>query len=250
MKTKMLVLILSAMALSACSSGTPDDSKALGSNIPGTTVTTQPPGPLSFPSNCNQFSSTSPNLMGKVKVFSDSWGHVNPNFMRLRFTSMPTNFENNDHIFIELYLWGVSPSGTIVQAPHPAQFRLEDPTNYAPRSGYFGWDSGNNTNVGFNRQAIYTASGTQSATSLTSFNILINGTTADYQVLRVVHTDTSTNPATQQYVDLLLPAFEANPNTYAGNHATVLNPLHPLYGRRTEGWTSAQYQTFTQPYCF
>ncbi len=254
-KLKLLLLMSLSLVLISCSSR-PYDGKATLSSTDGVTPSPSPsPGTSQSIASCNTFSGAS-NVVGKVKAYYDQMGSYNSNFVRVRFSGVPVGFGNADNLYIEFYRWRVAPSGAVEQDSTPLRFRLEDPNTLGAVNNTWYGPNGNGTNVGFNRQALYTATSTTANPDnnrLMNFNFLVQGTDAalGYQVLRVALTSVSGGVATNvAYADTLLPLFEANPNTYISTHSATLNQLHPNWSRRLEGWTDANFLAFTTQSCF
>ncbi len=246
---KTCLLGFLSLFLISCSSR-PIDGLANHASDNGTTSTTTSPGTSANKASCNQFSANS-NLVGKVKAYYVG-GTYRSDMVRVRLTGIPDGFANADDVFIEFYRWRVSPNGAVEQDPTPLRFRFENGSTLIAGSTTYG-PTGSGTNVGFNRQALFTATGSQNIGKLTEYNFLVQGTDAalGYQVLRASLTSSGNGSSMNiSYADMLIPFFEANPNTYAASHAAVLNQLHPNWTRRTEGWTDTNYVAFTTQLCF
>ncbi|UYL09555.1 hypothetical protein B9G69_003085 [Bdellovibrio sp. SKB1291214] len=82
----------------------------------------------------------------------------------------------------------------------------------------------------------------------------LKDTNGEYDALKISVYSTSTNKAINE-INGLLPLFSANPNAYAvessgAARATVLQKLHPFYTYKSAGYTTAQFQSMAQNYCF
>jgi hypothetical protein len=259
----ILLLITTLAALSGCTSSMPDDTKAFGSSDPSGTTSPGPVTTTSMPTDCNQFTNGSFN--GKIRAIRDFWGNVSPSSVKVRLSQLPPGFEAGDDVFLEFYVWGYSPGGTMTCSNSldctntnwkPVRFRLEVPLTGQPACPknttssdcYYGYNSGTGVNSGFNRQAINSITGGTQPGQLLNYNIVVTGTDSIYQVIRIVARNTTTNQTV--YLDSLIPTFESNPNNYASTHDDRLDMLHPLYGVRGQGWTSSQFFTMTNQYCF
>lgn len=268
----LLALTLVLLALSGCSSSIPESSLSQSSSSTGAVPPPNPnPGAAAL-ATCNQFTSSA--TAGKVKSIRtcDAFGvcTTNTSSVKLRLSQIPVGFENSDTTYLEFYVWGITPGGQTVCSNssdcganwHPVRFRLENRSTGQPAcpqgggSCFFGWNPNNNTNVGFNRQAIYSISGTSQASRILDYDFVVTGTDVDsnpntapiYQVLRVVVRDSASSYYSQ--IDSLLPDFTANPNTYAQGHHDTLDVIHPLWPYRTYGYSDNQFQAMTNAYCF
>lgn len=59
-------------------------------------------------------------------------------------------------------------------------------------------------------------------------------------IIRIALEDSATSPV--EVATMLIPSFDANPNTYAQNHSSTLLNLHPLLSYKSENWTSDQFR--------
>ncbi|WP_413584765.1 hypothetical protein [Bdellovibrio sp. HCB274] len=76
----------------------------------------------------------------------------------------------------------------------------------------------------------------------------------EYDVLKVTAYSTSSNKAITE-INGLLPMFTVNPTAYATEssgaaRASVLQKLHPFYSYKNSGYTTSQFQSMAQNYCF
>ncbi|WP_246845650.1 hypothetical protein [Bdellovibrio sp. ZAP7] len=82
----------------------------------------------------------------------------------------------------------------------------------------------------------------------------LKDTNGEFDALKVSVYNSSTNKSVNE-INGLLPLFSANPNAYAvessgAARAGVLQQLHPFYSYRSTGYTTSQFQSMAQNYCF
>jgi hypothetical protein len=168
--------------------------------------------------------------------------HNEEEFTQLKFTTEVGPVVDGSNAVIRFYRWQVNAGGTSTYlSPEPLDFTLERPI--APGVPVSGMTD--NFSLAF-LQDIADQSG--GPTDMTEYVFIIRDTTLAYQVLRVaLETADGTNIT---YVDVLIPAFYANPDVYSCTHAQVLTNLHPLLAYSGQGWQSVQFQSMGDDFCF
>lgn len=85
--------------------------------------------------------------------------------------------------------------------------------------------------------------GINAANFLRAYAPVLKNVSLEYDAVLVTLYDGANNNRIVGNTDVLLPAFEANPNAYAATHVSFLESLHPLYDRRNSGLTESQFKS-------
>ncbi len=210
----ILVLILALLQI-GCQSGTPNGfGNSNSTNNSSSSLLT-----------CNRFSGSS--LGGRVDLDPSS----SNDYSYVTFKTNPSDFvSNNAHI---KFLVGTDTSSLNTYAGFVAE------QNFVPVSG---WNPAGNLV-------------TQSFLNSLNSNIYFALTAVSFHtevgplntVLRMV-LESSSNTLIDK-VDVLIPPFAANPNTYAQSHSAALANLHPLASYKSSGWSDAQFLQQGQYLC-
>ncbi len=243
------LLICLALTMTACGSSQ-SSSTDLASR---TTITTTGDGATQNLALCNAGSNSTVGL--KSKAFQQGTS-VYMDRVVVKLTSLPSGFGSNES-YLSFFKWLANTSGSSYIAPSPLLYYLVD--NQTSKvvqlnKSTLSWNdvSAHAASLGindpvtfFNRVSVIIYLGDSSSSGYSA---------ADYDVLRVAAYNSSTN-STTGFLDTLLPIFAANPSDYAyesngATRASVLTNLHPLKSKTSEGWTSAQYVTMANSFCF
>lgn len=238
------ILTFSAVAfLTACGSsknavGTSDFSSR-------STDTSTSSKPLAY---CNQVTGT--EISAKLKTYTDSSSTVRMDYVNVRLTAIPSNFEDST-TYIAMWKWLANSSGNTYLDSTALKFIL---VNASTGQAITGWK---NTLRWSDVSAIAkNMSYSDAATFFANVNILVDlkDANGEYDVLKITNYSVSTNKAVSQ-ADALLPLFYANPADYAyestgAGRAQVLQDLHPLKNYANQGFSAAQFQSMTNNFCF
>ena len=171
-------------------------------------------------------------------------------------STLPTKFSfwSNSLIsnFIQIFRWSEtngtrSYNNTAVSFVAQLKSTGEYLNNGAP------WDRISKANI----DSIITAKnlGAQGITAA-NFNTYVSfvlvGMDVQYQAMTIAFYDsTVAGAAAYNSIDVLLPSFDANPNTYASARSanSVLPALHPNWAARNNGLSNQQYKEATAAYC-
>lgn len=241
-----VLLVTAAVFLSACGSNKNQaGSTDFSSRTPISTTNTSTTKPLAY---CNRGTGTEVNM--KMKVYTDSSNTARMDFVYVRLTSLPANFKD-DKTYLSMWKWLSNSAGYTYLDSTTLQFILLDSTNGQALTGwkyYLQWSD-----------IAATASG-MGITDVQSFfnrvNILVDlkDPNGEYDALKITNYDRSTNKAISQ-TDALLPLFYVNPADYAteanGNaRSQVLQRLHPFANNTDQGYTTEQFQSMANDFCF
>lgn len=239
------VLALSAAALLiGCSPQNIAGSSEESSRVTETTVSTSSAKPLAY---CNQGTGT--EISTKMKVYQEN-NSIRMDLVWVRLTNLAENFKT-DKSYIAMWKWLSNSAGSTYLDSSSLQFVLVDSTNNQALTGW-------KTTLRW-ADVAQIASGmgiTDAQTFFNRVNILVDLKDAqgEYDVLKISNYDPSTNKSISQ-TDALLPMFYANPADYATEssgqgRAEVLKNLHPFASQTNQGFSSAQFQSMANAFCF
>lgn len=173
---------------------------------------------------CVGFDSTKVRLSGKVTTYYFS-GKIQEDRVRVRLTGLPANFESSSGTHIKFFRWKANGDGYTEIDATPLNIIIEAGSPARPISGVL--TSLSQADVNSFKSLVGVSGGAQDFFNQVS--ITVTGTDYNWQALKVVVYDDTT---TVGDVDLLLPIFAANPNTYASTHPAALNAYHPFWAQR------------------
>lgn len=237
---KALLLLTVLAMLSACAKGTPEANSNFSSNLPDPNAEK----PVAY---CN--SATKNNTSVKLKVYTDAAKNIRTDYMYAKFSEVPSTFGTGVS-YISMWKWQATGAATPSLDSTALKFMLLN-----PKSGLAitNWISILNW---ADVKSAATQMGHSDAISFLNAVILVidlKDQSGAYQALKISHYASTTQKAISD-IDLLLPAFHANPADYAlegstgSQRASVLKNLHPF--AYNSGLTSAQYGTLAQSLCF
>ncbi|QDK37139.1 hypothetical protein [Bdellovibrio sp. NC01] len=240
----LLVLSIAAM-MTACGSNQTTGTSDLSSRST-TTVTDAANKATAL---CNQGSKDGMTM--KLKAFTNSSGSVDLSYVWVRMTALPTGFAAGSSS-ISFYKWMGNSSGSTYLDPAKLNFVLWDSQtgSYITTTWTTSlkWSDVSTTAQGL---GIYDAQ-----TFFNRVNILVylNDAAGQYDVLKVA-SYVSTSTAAQSQMDVLLPPYSANPAAYATEsdgttRNSALQALHPFKTLISSGYTTTQFQSMAQSYCF
>ncbi len=242
----VLILSLAAM-MTACGSNQQANGTSDLSSRSGTSTGTDAANKAV--ASCNQGSGS--GIAVKLKAFTTSAGTVDMSYVWVRMTTLPTGFSSNTSS-ISFYKWLGNSAGSTYLDPAKLNFVIQDPTTgqylLSTWTTSLKW-----SDISTTAQSIGI---TDAQTFFNRVNILVylNDAQGAYDVLKVAsYTSGSSSVASQ--LDVLLPPFSANPAAYATEadgttRNSTLQSLHPFKSLNTQGWTTSQYQSMAQSYCF
>jgi hypothetical protein len=237
LKTTLILTVLALMT--ACGQGK-DASTDFSSRVTTTSTTTA----TSTNASCNQ--KTQDGLTAKLMVYADSTGTVRNDYMKLKITEISSDFASGS--FLEFFRWQANPNSALYLDPTPVQARFETLsgqilTQFSPVI-YWGQVS----QMALNSGMITPNQFLQNVRLV----IDIRDPGAQYDALKIAMYN-SANAVTVN-MDMLMPAFAANPADYAVDNGTVRSPtlqaLHPFAGQTASTTSTAQFLSTLNGYCF
>lgn len=240
------ILVLAGLALFLVSCGSKKDQSTnidFSSRTPvDLTSTTKP---IAY---CNE--RKGPEISTRLKVFTDSNNTPQMEFVLARLTALPNNFKESK-TYISMWKWLANSNGSSYIDNTPLQFVLINSSNGQALTNW-------KTTLRWS-DVVATASAmniTDPQAFFQKVSILVDLKDAqgEYDVLKIANYDVATNKAVSQ-TDALLPLFYANPQDYAFEptgepRSHVLQELHPFKDRLNQGFTSEQFKSMSNDFCF
>lgn len=241
---KILLLATLAAGLSACSSGTTaTGSTDLASRSTGTAVTDTTKAWIT----CNAGTSSAGVFDMRLAAYEEA-GAIRNDITLLRLARLPSDFASSGQYF-QMFRWQANTSGSLYVDPTPLSFEI--------------WDKQTNQLVLGARTSVKwtdvqtAASGVGVSDPTTYFKRLVLKTdlrdpTAQFDAMMVVLY--KTDNTSRDSGNILLPVFDANPELYAtesngvARHPSLMN-LHPFKDRRGQGWTTADFKSWSNSLC-
>lgn len=242
--TKNMTLTLAAAALlSACAPrGNDPGLTDLSSRLSDTTTSTK------SVASCNQASNAGTTV--KLRAYVDASGAVLNQYMIVRLSELPSSFKSSQS-YISMWRWMANPGGNTYLDSVALRFKIMNP---ATNSSVTDWKttirwsdvSTAASNLGY--------SDAQSFFSAMKIIVDLQDANGDFDVLKVTTYDASTNKSVGE-VDALLPLFYANPTDYAyeangSARASVLKTLHPFKSYADQGYSTSQFVSMANAFCF
>lgn len=240
LKTALLLTVLAM--LTACGAQKSEESYDLSSRAAVTTTTATTAKAVLY---CNQKSQS--GITAKLKVYTDASNQIRNDYMTLKFTQLPSNF-NSSGDYIQLFRWQANSSNQVYIDPTPVQARFETLDGRAITSFssvlYWGQVS-----------AIAQAWGmTDVNTFFQNVRLVVDirDPQANFDALKIaMYNSSNTNTVN---MDMLMPAFAASPNDYAldgsAARSSNLQALHPLATYKGQSWTGDQFASMGSSFCF
>lgn len=240
---KVIVLLFIGLLLMGCGA----------SKVNNTTSSSNSPislGPKLY-ADCGGFQKASTGTQGVVSTFVSGGNYVQ-DLIKLKFTQINSNVVTNANNYIQIFRWSES-NGTRQANPTPVYIvAVLKSTNAYLNNGAAAWDRISKANI----ESLITAQdlgkqGIDASNFMANVYFVIAGMDVQYQGMSLAFFDTSVGSASTDYIDVLLPAYDANPNTYASSKpaGSSLPALHPNWTLRGSGMTNQQFKDATAVYC-
>lgn len=240
------VLIAGLMFFNNCGSSKSGGSSSQASR----SVPNDGPGDTStggWLSNCNVIPANTLDLEGPVSTYyNQSTGTYVADLIRLKFNSIPVELISNNKAYIQIFPWHEDTPGSPVyrQTAVDIYFVLKnsgaqlqtDPVNELSKGTIQNLIQNNNMNITPDR-------------FFESVIMVLDGVDLTWDALTIALYDEPGGTATD-FVNVLLPAFDADPNIYATDHqATSLRQLHPWWHIKDDGYSEADFFYFSKDLC-
>lgn len=240
MKAKLALVASLALSLAACGGGgSSPNSIDLASRSTSTTDTTK------AWVQCN--AATGTNFDVHLASVTEN-GTLRNDLMYVRIARVPSDFKTNS-IYFQLFRWQGNGAGSTYLDPTPLNFEI--------------WDQQSNTLLLSSRSSVRwtdvsTAASQLGLSDATSFfrrvvlKTDLRDPNANFDALMTVLYNTDNTK--REYVNALLPVFDANPTNYAtdsdgsARNQALMN-LHPFRSSIGQGWTTADYVARANTFC-
>lgn len=200
--------------------------------------------------DCGGFQKSSLSTTGAVGTFLNGSSYV-PDLIRVKLTQLNANVIAGTE-YIQIFRWKES-NGTRTFNNTPVSIVVQLKSTGAYLNNTSPWERISKANI----EALISANNL-SAQGITVSNFISNvsfvlaGMDVQYQAMSLAFYNSSTaGTAAYDSIDVLLPSFDANPNTYAATRSpsSLLLALHPNWAARTYGLSNQQYKDATDVYC-
>lgn len=182
------------------------------------------------------------SLAGAVTTFYLN-GALQEDKIRLRISSVDAAI-SQPNARIQFFRWKTDVSGTSTLDSTPVSFyvtRLSDGMSISSALNSIGLSEVAN---------LRSVGGIPGATAQEFFAntaIVLTGLDYSWNAAKIALYDGAT---TIGQADVLLPVFQANPNSYAVNRSPVLTQLHPFWAQRGTSMSEADWEAKARAYCF
>lgn len=196
---------------------------------------------------CNRFSSEETKLEGKMMTYTAPDGTAHDDIIRLRLNGLNNTFDTNSKYTIKIFRWSAMADGN-GGTPEEAEFRLELPSSATPLSGYMNYINMADVTRIKNQYGI---TATKAEDFFRQVDFLVFDVDLTWDVLKIVlyEAKSASDWVSIGDADALIPAFSANPNTYAEDHVALLTSMHPFWNDRTRADTT-NFSSLSQSWCF
>jgi len=240
---KVIVLLFIGLMLMGCGAN-----KVINTTSSSTGITNI--GPKLY-ADCGGFQKPSTGTQGVVSTFVSGGNYV-PDLIKMKLTQINSNIATSTNNYIQIFRWSES-NGTRQVNPTPAYIvAVLKSNNTYLNNGAAAWDRISKSNI----ENVITAydlgkQGIDAANFIANVYFVISGMDTQYQGMSLAFFDTNAGSASTDYIDVLLPAYDANPNTYAASKpaGSSLPALHPNWSLRSTGMTNQQFKDATTVYC-
>jgi hypothetical protein len=193
----------------------------------------------------------------RLMAVKDANGAINKSLVRMKFVKVPDAFMS-DGYNIEIRKWSASSTGVITPAetatPEFANVRFDTKSSSGVYSSASTWNfnlmCSTCLNIDWhNMKLLVNKSYTSANAFFDKYHLLIDlqDASGDWKALQVVLTQ---NGVPVKWVDLLIPVFDVNPAEYKNNRPAVLFNKHPFISMLDQGFSSSQFQTQSNGFCF
>lgn len=202
---------------------------------------------------CNSFDSTSIRLSGKVTTYYYN-DVLKEDMIRLRLTGIPDVFSTKSTVYIQMFRWKMKRDPTTgLELEGQTELDSVNPVMFNVESG-----GGSVTPIASDKKDFYLSDvtalrkansipGTTALDFFSNTTFVLRGLDYSWSALKIVVYDGTTVVG---QADLLLPAFQANPNRYASSHASLLEQMHPFWAQKNQSYTESDWSGRARSLCF
>lgn len=232
MKKFILITLVFSLMIVGCGKSNRSSETA----TTGTTVDTVVNPTNTALAYCNQASSTNTEM--KVTVYTEN-NQIRNDLIRVKFSKMNSSFFSSGSV-LQFYRWKAAADGTYSPDSTALPVRVIDTTTNSEvlSSNYVRYSDLSSSSQDMSRYILV---------------VDIKDASAEYEVIRaMIH---SSSGSIFEDINALIPAFSANPTEYATRYdglarATILKNLHPFRNSTNSGYTTAQFVSQANAFCF
>lgn len=200
--------------------------------------------------DCGGFQKTSVSTQGAVGTFMNGTNYI-PDLIRLKLVELNANVLSGTE-YIQIFRWKeTNGTRTFNNTPVSIVAQLKSTGAYLNNSAP--WERISKANI----EAVISSNSLSSqgitvANFMSNVSFVLAGMDVQYQAMSLAFYNSSTaGTAAYDSIDVLLPSFDANPNTYAATRSasSPLLAIHPNWAARTYGLSNQQYKDATDVYC-
>jgi len=199
---------------------------------------------------CSQDVAANTELKVRVMQFVDQYGQARPDYVRIQFLKVPSGWSGSNWN-LNIKRWAVSPDNKSSMDETALYYKFERKmaSGFQSMSDY-AYQVFNYSEV--EKMAKYAEIDEANFFSQSSILVNLKGDSSSFQALRIQFSEGDAAGAVETYVDVLIPAFQADPAKYNADvrHPHTLQVLHPLKDKLGEAWSQSQYYDFTRSFCF
>ncbi len=198
-------------------------------------------------SNCNIIPANNLDLEGPVSTYyNQATGTYVEDLIRIKFNNYPTELISKDNIYLQIFPWHENSPGNPVyrQTAADIYFILKgsgaqlqaEPVNELSKGTIQSLIQENNMSI-------------TPSQFFSSVIMVLDGIDLTWDAITIAIYNTPGGTATD-YVNILLPAFDADPNVYATGHlASSLRQLHPWWHIKGDGYSEADFYNLSKNLC-
>lgn len=253
--TKILILLLFALSIVGCgaskSTNRPASADLSSRGNPNTGHTGSSAGGTSYTgvlTECNGFNKD--GLEGNLTTYYDpGTGQFVETYIRMTIKKALAAMATDSRSYVQIYRWHVDDSNTrrVNNTPTKLYFIQRGTGQAINRDAPATHLSGSTISELISK---YNLSGVTPSNFYDKFIVVLGDIGLTYDAITIAVYDRSTNEATKT-IDMLLPAFSADPNEYATTHPSgILQNLHPNWSEKDGGFTAHQYKTMAEQACY
>jgi hypothetical protein len=198
-------------------------------------------------SNCNAIPSNNLGFSGPVSSFFDPQAQAYvDDLIRMKFNTKPQELIDSTTHYVEIYKWKENkqydqsgPVQIYFQLKHDGSWISEPVTNLSRATIQSVIVDNNLSAQGYNLDNFFG-------------NVILTlaGMDLQWDAVSIFYYDDSAGDEPIGTIDVLLPAFDANPNEYAKTHPlTALQQLHPMWQYRNSNYDNEDYYYYTNGLC-
>lgn len=244
---KLAVCALSLSLLTNCGANKVSKTDGASRNAGNTAFDEFDPSASNVYTNCNAIPTNNLGFAGPISSFYDSQAQAYvDDLIRLKFNDSPQELIASTTHYVEIYKWRenkvydqTGPVQIYFQLKSDGSWIQEPVTNLSRATLQKVIVDNNLAAQGFNLDNFFG-----------NVVMTLAGMDLQWDAISIFYYDDSTSNEPIGTIDVLLPAFDANPNSYATTHPqSVLQQLHPMWQYRNSSYTNEDYFNFTFGLC-